>query len=150
MKIKNVFVLSDILVLAAILAAGCLLFLFGQGWRAIGICVVACGLCMCPFFRHGYKIDGVSGVFRVQDIPVSRENEAAIVSFLNKQIPELNIGPHIQGGALVSVYTRKGCDETYAQYYDYAKILSGECHPVVRITSQQRDELIKYNLKAKK
>lgn len=149
-EVRNVYVLTDLLILAPVLTAGCVMLPFGPEWRAIGIVIIACGLCICPFFRHGYKIQGINGVFHVQDIPVSRENEDAIMSFLHDQASTLKIGSHIQGGAVVSIYTRKGREEIYAQYYDYVKVLAGEHLPVVQITPQKRDELLKLKPKTGK
>ena len=140
-SVKKVFLATDLCVIVAVLAAGCAFLLFGPGWREIGYLIISCGLFMVPFFRHGYRIEGHPGMFRLEDIPVPRENQDAVLAFLKGETDELNVNRSDQGGALVSIYSRKEGGEILAQYYDYAQKLKGVEFPIQSITSEQRDQL---------
>ena len=139
--IKRVFLASDICVITAVVVAGCAFLPFGPGWRELGYVIVACGLSMCPFFLHGYKIEGHSGTFRLAELPVSREYQNAVMAFLNGDTDELDVKQSDQGGALVSIYSRKGGGEILAQYFDYAELLKDVEFPIVSLTPERRDKL---------
>ena len=53
--VKKAFLASDILVIAAILAAGVAIILLCYNWRKFGYAIIACGLMMVPLYLHGYK-----------------------------------------------------------------------------------------------
>ena len=140
-SVKKVFLATDLCVIVAVLAAGCVLLPFGSGWRELGYVIISCGLSMIPFFLHGYRIEGHPGTFRLEDIPVSRENQDTVLTFLNGETTELDVRHSEQGGAVVSLYSRKNGGEILAQYFDYAQMLNGVEFPIRPITSEQRDKL---------
>lgn len=139
--VKTVFLASDICVIAAVVALGFAFLPFGSGWRELGYVIISCGLSMVPFFHHGYKIEGHVGTFRLEDITVSRENQDIILSFLEGETDELNVKQSDQGGALVSLYHRKGGNEILAQYFDYAQKLKGVEFPIISITPERCEKL---------
>ena len=134
---------SDWLVLIAVLVVGCVFLPFGTGWRELGIFFFVCGLCLYPFYRHGYKIKGESGLFRVVEIPVSRNDEEEILAFIQGKTTTLTAHSQENGGALLSLYYRKNGGEMFVQYYDYGEILHGKTYPVVKISPEQGETLRK-------
>lgn len=128
---------SDWLVLLAVLAVGCVFLPFGPGWRELGFFFFVCGLCLYPFYRHGYKIKGESGLFRVVEIPVSRNDEEEILAFIQGKTTTLTAHSEENGGALLSLYYRKNGGDMFAQYFDYANIMQGKTYPVVKISPEQ-------------
>lgn len=141
-NIRKAFLWSDVIVILAVVLVGIALIPFGSGWRELGYTVIACGVCMIPLYIHGYKITGVSGVFREEGIPVSREDKESILSFLKGESPSFDIHRQEQGGALISVFYQKN-NVLYAQYYDYTEILEGESFPVLKISAEQYETLKK-------
>ena len=147
MKTNNVrqkLLTSDWLVLIAVCAVGCIFLPFGPGWREFGIFFFVCGLCMWPFYRHGYKIKGESGLFRAVEIPVSRDDADEIMAFLNGETAVLQAHPQENGGALLSLYYRKNGGYLFAQYFDYVKTMQGTTYPVVKLTPEQSETLKKF------
>lgn len=141
--VKKAFLATDILVIAAVVAVGCVLLPFGPGWREFGYIIIACGLVMAPLYLHGYTIEGHSGIFHLEEIPVSRDSKEAVLAFLNGETDELAINPSEPGGALISLYTRKNGGEILAQYFDYTNVMAGNDTPVFAITAAQYEQLKK-------
>ena len=141
--VKKAFLATDILVIATVLAAGCTLLPFGPGWREFGYIIIACGLVMAPIYLHGYTVEGHSGIFRLEEIPVSRDSKEAVFAFLNGETDELPITPSDPGGALISLYTHKNGGEILAQYFDYTDMMAGNDTPVFAITAAQYEQLKK-------
>lgn len=139
--VKKAFLATDILVIAAVLAAGCVLLPFGPGWREFGYIIIACGLVMAPIYLHGYTVEGHSGIFRLEEIPVSRDSKEMVLAFLNGETDELPISSSEPGGALISLYTHKNGEEILAQYFDYTDMMAGNDTPVVAITVAQYGQL---------
>ncbi|MBQ7549981.1 MAG: hypothetical protein IJT04_00445 [Bacteroidales bacterium] len=139
--VKKAFLASDILVIAAIIAAGVAIILLCYNWREFGYAIIACGLMMVPLYLHGYKIEGHSGIFYLEEIPISRESKEVVLSFLNGETDELSITPSESGGALLSLYTHKSGGEILAQYFDYDNVMAGNDMPIVVITSVQYEKL---------
>ena len=140
MKKNNVsqkLLTSDWLVLLAVLAVGCVFLPFGPSWRELGLFFFVCGLCLYPFYRHGYKIKGESGLFRVVEIPVSRNDEEEISAFIQGKATTLTAHSQENGGALISLYYRKNGGDMFVQYFDYGEIMQGKTYPVVKISPEQ-------------
>lgn len=141
--IRNILLMSDWLVILAIVAVGCTFLLFGPGWRECGLFFFLCALCLFPFYRHAYKIKGEKGRFLLKEIPVSRDDADAILSFINGECTELQARSHENGGTLLSLYYQKTGGDLFAQYFDYGQIMQGKHYPVVKITAEQGDILKK-------
>ena len=141
--VKKAFLATDILVIAAVVAVGCVLLPFGPGWREFGYIIIACGLVMAPLYLHGYTIEGHGGIFHLEEIPVSRDSKEAVLAFLNGETDELTFTPSEPGGALISLYTHKNGGEILAQYFDYTNVMAGNDTPVIAITVAQYDQLKK-------
>lgn len=145
MKTQNIhktFLFSDIIVLLMIFAVGAVFLPFGSGWLAIGLCIMLCSVCMLPFYIHGYKIEGAHGVFRELNITVSRDEQDAIMSFLQGDTPTLGFQVQENGGAIVSLYYQKGSDVAYAQFYEYSYVMEGKPLPLLKITPEQKEILL--------
>lgn len=136
-RFKQVFLWTDWLILGILVAAGVLVTVLGGSWTAFGVCWIACVLAFAPFFRHGYKLEGQTGVFRLEEVLVPRECQTQILAFLNGDTDELSVQPAVHGGALVRLFRRKSDGTTLAQYFDYAQHLAGSEYPFVPVSAQQ-------------
>lgn len=134
---KQVFLWTDWPILGILVAAGVLVAVLGGSWTAFGVCWIACVLAFAPFLRHGYKLEGQTGVFRLEEVLVPRECQTQILAFLNGDTDELSVQPAVQGGALVRLFRRKSDGTTLAQYFDYAQHLAGTEYPFVPVSAQQ-------------
>ena len=134
---KQVFLWTDWLILGILVAAGVLVTVLGSSWTAFGVCWIACVLAFAPFFRHGYKLEGQTGVFRLEEVLVPHECQTQIIAFLNGDIDELSVQPAVHGGALVRLFRRKSDGTVLAQYFDYAQHLAGTEYPFVPVSAQQ-------------
>ena len=141
--IKQVFLYWDLLILAGILAIGIFLCFLKGGWGAIGFIVIASDVFMAPFVRHGYKIEGHPGTFRLEEVPVPRECENQILSYLDDESLGLDVRPVVFGGAIVNVYHNKRHNTLLAQYFEYTQLLNGVEYPMVNITQHQLETLRK-------
>lgn len=141
--VRKTFLQKDLLIVGALFVAGCACLPFGIALRSIGITLIISVLCMYPFYRHGYKIKGESGVFHLKEIPVSRDDAGTIQAFIHGESPELHIQSQENGGALLSLYYRENKPEAFVQYFDYTDVMKGEHAPVVKITAEQNEQLKK-------
>lgn len=139
--VKQVFAWYDLLIIAILVAAGVIIMAIGKEWIALGICVIACTIAFAPFIRHGYKLEGHQGQFRLEEFLVPRESQVAIMAYLNGETSQLEVPPSNQGGALVRVFRRRSDDIIMAQYFDYALFLRGTEFPMVRISSEQLESI---------
>ena len=135
-QVRKAFLPTDIAVLAVILAAGCACFFF-KGWSGIGIIILLCWALLIPFYIHGYRLRGQKGLFRLKEIPLSRENKDEILAFLDGKTQTLDLHPWQQGGVLVDVYTRKSDGLMLARYFDYGDFVNGIEYPLREITPGQ-------------
>ena len=124
--VRRVFSTKDIVILAAVLAAGiACLFVNGDGWKGTGVIILCCLAMMIPFFRHGYRIEGQKGMFLLTEFLSDRECKQEIKGFLEGKLASYDPKPIVPGGALVEVYTRKSDGLMLARYYDFDEHLSG-------------------------
>lgn len=143
--VKNTFLPQDIAILAAIFGAGALCLFLGEGWVAAGVMILMCGAMLAPFFLHGYRIKGQKGLFRLKEIPLSRDNKDEILAYLDGKTERLDLKPAWKsGGALVDVYYRKGHDKMLARYFDYADFLQGKEYPLCDVSQAQVTALASY------
>ena len=136
-QVKKTFLPQDIAVLAVVFAAGAACFLLGEGWGALGVIILLCGAMMLPFYRHGYRLEGRKGLFRLQEIALSRDNKADILAYLEGSLETVDLHSPQPGGALVEVYYRKGEDRRFARYFDYADFAQGIEYPLHEVTREQ-------------
>ena len=140
-NIKQTFLWTDLLVIAGVIAVGCVLLPLSSGWAALGGTIVAIGIAMIPFFHHGYKIKGHHGIFKREEILVPRDYKDAILTFLQGNEDVLDLKPSTVSGGLVEIYRRGNDKELFARYFDYQLHLEGTNFPLQKITLQQAQEL---------
>lgn len=140
-RAKQVFLWTDWLILGILVAAGVFVTVLGGSWTAFGVCWIAGVLAFAPFLRHGYKLEGQTGVFRLEEVLVPRECQTQIIAFLNGDTDELSVQPAVHGGALVRLFRRKSDGKVLAQYFDYAQYLAGTEYPFVPVSAQQAKAL---------
>lgn len=133
--VKPVFLWWDLLIIIAILAFGILLMIYQPDLAILGVTIILADILIAPFLRHGYRLQGQTGVFRQEEILVPRECREGIQKYMRGEIPELVVHPNVPGGALVKVY-RKG-DLHLARYFDYTQHLAEEDFPMVPISQEQ-------------
>ena len=141
-QVKKTFLPWDIAVLAVIFAAGAACFLPGGGWVDLGFIIILCGVLAAPFCRHGYRLEGRKGLYRLREILLSRENKDEILAYLDGTSDRIDLHPRTQGGALVNVYWRRGESRMLARYFDYADYALGVEYPLREITREQFDALL--------
>ena len=145
-NIKQTYLWSDLLIIAAIVLIGTLLLPLNSGWASLGGIIIAFGIAMLPFFRHGYRIEGENGIYKIEEILVNRENKDAILAFIQGTTTTLEVQAGNAPGAIVDLY-KKRCEETIlAQYFDYKLHLEGTDFPITRITLQQAEEIRKLKI----
>ncbi len=144
-KIKNTYTFGDIAIVVGIVAIGCIFLPFGTGWFEMGLIIVACGISVLPFLRRGYKISGEHGIYRLTEVPISRNDKQKAVDFLAKNTENADFTINNTGGALISVYHKKNSSKFFANYFDYGEILKGEESQLYEIDQSQYEKLL--NLK---
>lgn len=140
---KQVFLWTDWLILGILIASGVFFIALGGSWTSFGVCWIASVLALAPFLRHGYKLNGQTGVFRLEEVLVPRECQKQILAFLNGETDNIDVHPAVHGGALVQLFRRKSDGTILAQYFDYAQHLAGTEYPFVPISAQQAKALQK-------
>ena len=103
----------------------------------LGVIILLCGAMMLPFYRHGYRLEGRKGLFRLLEIALSRDNKADILAYLEGSLETVDLHSPQPGGALVEVYYRKGEDRRFARYFDYADFSQGIEYPLHEVTREQ-------------
>ena len=134
---KKAFLPQDIAVLAVIFAAGAACFLLGESWSGLGVIILLCGAMMLPFYQHGYRLEGRKGLYRLQEISLSRDNKAEILAYLEGKLGTIDLHSPQPGGALVEVYYRKDEDRRLARYFDYVDFSQGIEYPLYEVTRKQ-------------
>ena len=147
--VKQVYLLSDLAVLLTVVLPGVVCLLLGDNWSLAGAILLLCGLLMAPFYRHGYKLEGRKGVFRMKEAQMPRECRETILTFLDGHTDTLDLHPVVQGGALVDIYYRKGETEAFARYFDYADFAKGVEYPLRSVNPDQVKKLESYITKTK-
>lgn len=135
-QVRKAFLPADIAVLALIFAAGCACF-FVRGWSGAGIIILLCWAMLLPFYIHGYRLRGQEGLFRLKEIPLSRENKEEILAFLDGKTKTIDLHPWQPGGVLVDVYFRRRDGLMLARYYDYGDSVNGIEYPLRKVTPEQ-------------
>jgi len=136
-QVKNVFLPSDMAVLATVFEAGVACCFLGEGWSVLGAIIILSGAMMVPFYHHGYRLDGRKGVFVMKEILLPKENKDEILAFIEGRQDMLDLHPFQPGGALVEVYSRKGDDSMMARYFEYSDFMKGKEYPLHEITARQ-------------
>ena len=142
--VKQVFLMSDLVILAVIFIAGVALLFAGHGLVGVGVTAILCGVLMLPFFRHGYKLDGHKGVYRKKELLMSRECKKDVIAFLDGTSEVLDLHPRVQGGALVDLYYQKGAGGTVARYFDYEDYSNGTEYPLRELTPERAKMFLPY------
>ena len=136
-QVRQVFSLGDIVLLAALLALGIVFMVMGKSLFGLGIAIVLCWACMIPFWKHGYRIDGQPGVFRLKEILASRSCKDAILAYLAGSSDTLQCNTKVAGGAIVEIYTARS-GKILARYWDYADASAGKDYDLHEITPAQK------------
>ena len=148
--VKDTFLPQDIVVLAVVLAAGTACSLMGEGWGGLGGIIIFCGVMMAPLYRHGHRLKGHKGLFRLKEILLSRENKDEILAYLDGKTDTVDLHPRLEGGALVNVYWRKNDALILARYFDYADYEKGIEYPLREVSREQVMLLESYSSDKKK
>ncbi|MBQ4434055.1 MAG: hypothetical protein IJK05_08895 [Bacteroidales bacterium] len=143
-NVRQVFLLSDLLVLLVVFLPGIVCLFLGEGWNGAGVIIILCGLMMVPFYHHGYKLEGRKGVFRKKDVLMPRECKEEILAFLDGSSNVLDLHPTMKGGAIVDIYYQKNEACAIARYFDYSEFASGTEYHFREITPEQMKKLESY------
>ena len=147
--VRQVYTLSDLALLAGILAVGLFGF-FIPGLSGLGYTLLLCLILMIPFWKHGFRIAGQEGVFSQKEILVPRECKDQILNFLDGQTDKLDLHPAMDGGALVNIYTRQKDQLILARYFDYADFAAGKEYDLHEISQEKKSRLEEMGNKSQK
>lgn len=147
--VRQVYSLSDIALLAGILAVGLALSFLVPSMAGLGYTILLSWVLMIPFWHHGYRIAGQKGVFSMKEILLARECKDDILAFLDGKADSLEYNPRMDGGALVNVYTRRKDGRILAQYFDYAEFAKGIEYELHEISPEKKNRLIEIEPKTK-
>ena len=139
--VRQVYGLSDLALLAGILAVGLIISLFVPILAGLGYTLLACLVLMIPFWKHGYRIAGEEGVFSQKELLVPRECKDQILAFLEGRSENLDLKSTMNGGALVNVYTRRKDGLILAAYFDYADFAVGKEYDLHKLSPEQLTRL---------
>ena len=148
--VRQVYSLSDLVLLAGILALGLLFSFMVPGLSGLGYTLLLCLILMVPFWMHGYRITGQEGVFSQKEILVPRECKDKILDFLDGHVDKLAPNPAMNGGALVQIYTRRKDGLILARYFDYADYAAGKEYDLHEISQQKKSHLEEMEDKSRK
>jgi len=118
-QIIRVHRVLDILISALILTAGAILMKFAPSMAWLGITLLFCGVIMVPFYRTGYKLKGIDGIFLKTEYILPNECKKVISSFVEGKTDGLDINPFHQGGLLLELYSKKDKSKMYGQLFNY-------------------------------
>jgi len=147
--VRQVYSLSDIALLAGMLAVGLALSFLVPSMAGLGYTILLSWVLMIPFWHHGYRIAGQKGVFSMKEILLARECKDDILAFLDGKADSLEYNPRMDGGALVNVYTRRKDGRILAQYFDYAEFAKGIEYELHEISPEKKNRLIEIEPKTK-
>lgn len=147
--VRQVYSLSDIALLAGMLAVGLALSFLVPSMAGLGYTILLSWVLMIPFWHHGYRIAGQKGVFSMKEILLARECKDDILAFLDGKADSLEYNPRMDGGALVNVYTRGKDGRILAQYFDYAEFAKGIEYELHEISPEKKNRLIEIEPKTK-
>lgn len=147
--VRQVYSLSDIALLAGMLAVGLALSFLVPSMAGLGYTIILSWVLMIPFWHHGYRIAGQKGVFSMKEILLARECKDDILAFLDGKADSLEYNPRMDGGALVNVYTRRKDGRILAQYFDYAEFAKGIEYELHEISPEKKNRLIEIEPKTK-
>lgn len=145
--IRQTYTLLDLCIVAGITIIGAAFIPFGGSMATLGGTIIAIGISCLPFLRHGYRIHGYKGTYRLEEILVPREHQNAIMTFLQGESPTLNAQAGKTSGALIEIYRKKGDNTLLARYFDYKLHMEGTDFPILQISSPQLEELRKIQVK---
>lgn len=147
-QVRQVFSLGDIVLLAALLALGIVFMIMGKSLFGLGIAIVVCWACMIPFWKHGYRIEGRQGMFRLEEIVAPRSCKDAILAYLDGSSDILDCHTRAAGGAIVEIYTDRS-GTILARYWEYADDSSGKDYDLHEITPARKTRLEQIEVKDK-
>ena len=145
--VRRVFNLSDIAIIAGVALVGVIFILMVKGWSGLGWLILLFLLCMLPFIRHGWRIEGHQGVFSLRDITVNRESKKEILAYLAGDADTLNTSPRANGGAVVNIYSRKN-GPVLANYFEYENSACIEETDLHEISPDKKARLLALETKA--
>ena len=127
-KIRKIHRLTDILISAATLIIGIVLTALVPSLAWLGISLIIAGAFMVPFYKTGYKLKDVDGMFRKEEFILPSECKSEIASFIEGESEELNIDPFNKGGLLLEIYSSPDKSRMYGQISDYENcVFTSQC-----------------------
>lgn len=117
--IRKVHRLPDILISVAPLVAGIILIKYIPSWNWLGISLLIAGVFMLPFYRTGYKLKDINGIFKKEEIILPNECKNEIASFIEGVSQDLIISPFYKGGLLLELYYSRDKSRLFGQIFNY-------------------------------
>ena len=137
---KKVHAQKDLIISGIILIAGIGLF-FIQ--KAMGVCVVLCGLLSLLVYKSGYKLDGLDVLLKKRQLELNKNCQTSVMDFLNGKnvIPQLVEGN--EGGTiLLEVWYNETAGIAYARLSEYKELSFQDVTGIVELTAENAKSLI--------
>ena len=137
---KKVHTGKDLAISILVLLAGVGLYFLNPG---LGICIGACGLLMCLFYKKGYKINGRGILLTKESEDICKECRTSIIEFLEGKNPVPVIKQGAEGGSIrLDVYFNKSENVAYAQVYDFCNYDYEPATGIIELDGDRADKLI--------
>ena len=137
---KKVHAPKDLIISGIILIAGIGLF-FIQ--KAMGVCVVLCGLLSLLVYKSGYKLDGLDVLLKKKQLELNKNCQTSVMDFLNGKnvVPQLVEGN--EGGTiLLEVWYNETAGIAYARLSEYKELSFQNVTGIVELTAENAQSLI--------
>jgi len=143
-QIVRVHRVTDIIISAFILAAGAILMKYAPSLAWLGITLLFCGVIMVPFYRTGYKLKGIDGIFLKKEYLLPNECKKDISSFVEGKTDDFDINPFHRGGLLLELYSNKDKSKMYGQLFNYETNVYAPQSALSELNMDKLDILLKY------
>lgn len=137
---KKVHAPKDLIISGIILIAGIGLF-FIQ--KALGICVVLCGLLCLLVYKSGYRLDGLDVLLKKKQLELNKSCLSSVLDFINGKnvVPQLVEGNE-GGTVLLEVWYNKAAGIAYARLSEYKELSFQNVTGIVELTAENAQSLI--------
>ena len=137
---KKVHTGKDLAISILVLLSGVGLYFLNPG---LGICIGACRLLMCLFYKGGYKINGRGILLTKESEEICKECRTSIIEFLEGKNPVPVIKQGAEGGSIrLDVYFNKSENVAYAQVYDFCNYNYEPATGIIELDGDRADKLI--------
>ena len=139
-KFKKIHASKDLIISGCIILAGIALF-FIQ--KAMGICVVMCGLLCLLVYKSGYKLEGLDVLFKKTQLELNKSSMTSVMDFINGKTGNLQLVEGNEGGTiLLEIWYNKTAGIAYARLSEYKELSFQNVTEIVELPAENAQSLI--------